>query len=128
VKKVLYAMSCFVAAFLIYSMVATPGVSQAGALEVEGSVVRNGNVIWVRMDLPQINANNVRIEIHTPQVNGDRQLWQFCNMEYVGLGTYRCGLDVSPGSPTRNMEGKWLGKLKVDGDRVGSVSFRTTNN
>jgi hypothetical protein len=128
VKKVLYAMACFVAAFLVYSMVATPGVSQAGELQVEGSVVRNDNVIWVRMDLPQINANTVRIEIHTPEVNGNRQLWQYCNMEYVGLGTYRCGLDVSSGSPTRNMEGKWLGKLKVDGDRVGSVSFRTTNN
>jgi hypothetical protein len=128
VKKVLYAMSCFVAAFLVYSMVATPGVSQAGGLEVEGSVVRNGNVIWVQMDLPQVNANKVRIEILTPTVNGERQLWQFCQMEYVGRGLYRCGLDVSSGSPARNMEGKWLGKLKVDGDRVGSVSFRTTSN
>ena len=126
-KKVLYATTCLVAAFLVYSMVATPGVSQAADLQVDGSVVRNSNVIWVQMDLPQINANNVRIEILTPQVNGERQLWQFCNMGYVGPGTYRCGLDVSSGSPARNMEGKWLGKLKVNGDRVGSVYFRTTS-
>lgn len=126
-KKVLYSTTCLVAAFLVYSMVATPGVSQAADLEVDGSVVRNSNVVWVQMDLPQINANNVRIEILTPQVDGERQLWQSCNMEYVGPGTYRCGLDVSSGSPARSMEGKWLGKLKVDGDRVGSVYFRTTN-
>jgi len=127
VKKVLYATTCLVAAFLVYSMVGTPSVSQAGELSVAGSVVRDGNVIWVQMDLNRINARNVRIEIFTPKVNGERQLWQFCNMQYVGPGTYRCGLGVGSGSPARNMDGRWLGKLKVDGVRVGSVSFRTTN-
>jgi hypothetical protein len=46
--------------------------------------------------------------------------------DYVGLGTYRCGLDVSGSTPAKSMDGKWLGKLKVDGKKVGNVTFRTT--
>jgi len=126
VKKVLYATACLVAAFLVYSMVGTPAVSRAAEVKVAGAVVLDGKVQWVQMDLPRTRAKKVRIEILTPQVNGKRQLWQFCDMAYVGLGTYRCGLDVSGSTPARSMDGKWLGKLKVNGSTVGNVTFRTT--
>jgi len=125
VSKVLSAIACLVVAFIAYSMVGTPSVSRAADLDVKGSVVRDNDVKWVQMNLPQTKARNVRIEIHTPKVNGARQLWQSCNMEYVGLGTYRCGLDISGSTPARSMSGKWLGKLKVDGQRVAGVSFRS---
>jgi hypothetical protein len=127
VKKVLYAMACLVAAFLVYSMVGTPTVSQAADLRAEGTVVKSDKVMWVQMDLPQTKAKMVRIKLHTPKVDGNRQLWQSCEMEYVGLGTYRCGLDVSGATPARSMDGKWLGNLKLDGNRVDSVTFRTTS-
>ena len=125
-KKVLYTTACLVAAFLVYSMVGTPAVSQAADVKVAGSVVHDDKVKWVQMDLPSMKAKKVRIEILTPQVNGNRQLWQFCDMAYVGLGTYRCGLDVSGSTPARSMDGKWFGKLKVNGSSVGNVTFRTT--
>jgi hypothetical protein len=125
-KKVLYVTACLVAAFLVYSMVGTPAVSNAADVKVAGTVVLDDKVKWVQMDLPRTRAKKVRIEILTPLVNGKRQLWQFCNMAYVGLGTYRCGLDVSPSTPARSMNGKWLGKLKLNGSTVGNVTFRTT--
>jgi len=125
VTKVLSAMACLVVAFIVYSMVGTPTVSQAAGLKARGAVVRDDKVRWVQMDLPQTKARKIRIELLTPKVNGKRQLWQFCKMDYVGLGTYRCGLDVSGSTPARSMDGKWLGKLKVDGKRVGDVTFRT---
>lgn len=125
-KKVLSAMACLVAAFIVYSMVGTPTVSEAAGLKARGAVVRDDKVRWVQMDLPRTKARKVRIELLTPKVNGKRQLWQFCNMDYVGLGTYRCGLDVGGSTPAKSMDGKWLGKLKVDGNRVGAVRFRTS--
>jgi hypothetical protein len=126
VKKVLYATACLVAAFLVYSMVGTPAVSKAADVRVAGSVVLDDDVKWVQMDLPKMKAKKVRIEILTPVVNGKRQLWQFCDMAYVGLGTYRCGLDIGGSTPARSMDGKWLGKLKVDGNPAGSVRFSST--
>jgi hypothetical protein len=126
VKKVLYATACLVAAFLVYSMVGTPTVSKAVDIRVAGAVVLDGQVQWVQMDLPKTRAKKVRIEILTPEVNGKRRLWQFCDMAYVGLGTYRCGLDVSGSTPAKSMGGTWLGRLKVDGDSTGKVRFRTT--
>jgi hypothetical protein len=126
VKKVLYATACLVAAFLVYSMVGTPTVSKAVDIRVAGAVVLDGQVQWVQMDLPKTRAKKVRIEILTPEVNGKRRLWQFCDMAYVGLGTYRCGLDVSGSTPAKSMDGTWLGRLKVDGDSAGKVRFRTT--
>jgi hypothetical protein len=126
VKKVLYATACLVAAFLVYSIVGTPSESKAADVRVAGSVVRDDDVKWVQMDLPRMRAKKVRIEIFTPEVNGKRQLWQFCDMAYVGRGTYRCGLDIGGSTPARSMEGKWLGKLKVDGNSAGSVRFSST--
>jgi hypothetical protein len=127
VKKVLYATACLVAAFLVYSMVGTPTVSQAADLNAEGTVVKTDKVIWVQIDLPQTKAKKVRIELRTPKVNEKRQLWQYCDMEYVGLGTYRCGLDVTGATPARTMDGQWLGTFKVDGNRIDSVTLRSTN-
>ncbi len=123
--KVLSAMACLVVAFIVYSMVGPPTVSEAAGLKVESAAVRDDKVRWVQMDLPRTKARKVRIELLTPKVNGKRRLWQFCNMDYVGLGTYRCGLDVGGSTPAKSMDGKWLGKLKVDGKRVGHVTFRT---
>ena len=123
--KVLSAMACLVVAFIVYSMAGTPAVGQAAALKARGAVVRDDKVRWVQMDLPQTKARRVRIDLLTPKVNGKRRLWQFCAMDYVGLGTYRCGLDVSGSTPARSMDGRWLGKLKVDGKSVGNVSFRS---
>jgi hypothetical protein len=126
VKKVLYATVCLVTAFIVYSMVGTPTASKAADIRVAGTVVLADRVQWVQMELPRTKAKKVRIEIRTPEVNGKRQLWQSCDMAYVGLGTYRCGLDVSGSTPARSMDGQWLGKLKVDGNVVGRVKFRTT--
>jgi hypothetical protein len=81
-------------------MVGTPTVSKAD-IRVADTVVADDQVQWVQMELPPTRAKKVRIEIRTPEVNGKRQLWQFCDMAYVGLGTYRCGLDVGGSTPAK---------------------------
>ncbi|MGH2699401.1 MAG: hypothetical protein ACRDJL_09415 [Actinomycetota bacterium] len=124
-KKVLSAISSLVVAFMAYSVLGTPATSEAGSLRVRPALVRSQKVAWVQMNLPETKARKVRIEMHTPKVQGERRLWQFCDMPYVGLGTYRCGLDLRGSTPARSMSGKWLGKLKVDGRKVGTVRFRT---
>jgi hypothetical protein len=101
-------------------------MSKAADLRVAGTVVLDDQVQWVQMELPRTKSKKVRIEIRTPEVNGKRQLWQFCDMAYAGVGTYRCGLDVSGSTPAKSMGGQWLGKLKVDGTTVGRVKFSTT--
>jgi hypothetical protein len=125
VTKVLSAIACLVVAFILYSFAGNPAVSQAAELKARGVVVRDDKVRWVQMNLPATKARKVRIELLTPKVNGKRQLWQFCDMDYVGLGTYRCGLDVGGSTPAKSMDGKWLGRLKVDGRDVGTVAFRS---
>ena len=90
------------------------------------SVVHSRQTAWVQVTLPETTARRVRIDINTPKVNGDRERWQFCEMEYVGLGTYRCGLDARRSTPVKSMTGKWLGALKVDGRTLGTVRFRTS--
>jgi hypothetical protein len=125
VSKVFCTMASLVVAFMAYAMVATPAVGRTADLDVRPEIVRGQKVAWIQMDLPETKARKVRIEMHTPRIKGERRLWQSCDMEYVGLGTYRCGLDVSGKTPARSMDGKWLGKLKVDGRSVAALKFRT---
>ncbi|MGH2751860.1 MAG: hypothetical protein ACRDK3_13460 [Actinomycetota bacterium] len=125
-KKVLSVLASLVVAFTAYALVAGPTRGEAASLDADPAVIRGRKVTWVQMDLPETKARKVRIEMLTPKVNGKRHLWQFCSMDYVGLGTYRCGLDVGGSTPAGSMRGKWLGKLKVDGRSAGKVKFRTS--
>jgi hypothetical protein len=127
VRKVFCATASLVVAFMAYAMVATPALGRAADLDVTPAVVRTQKVAWIQVQLPETTARKVRIEVHTPKVNGERRLWQACDMEYVGLGTYRCGVDVSGKTPARSMDGKWLGKVKLDGRGAGSMNFRTSS-
>jgi hypothetical protein len=125
-EKLLSLFACIVAAFIAYVMIGAPIPSEAAGLTASPAVVRTQRVVWVQVDLPETTARTVRIDILSPRVNGARQRWQYCQMEYVGLGTYRCGLHVGSKTPARSMTGAWLGKLSVDGNRAGSVKFRTS--
>jgi hypothetical protein len=124
-KKLLSSCACIVVAFMAYAMIGAPTPSEAAGLRVSPTVVRAPRVVWIQVDLPETTARSVRIDILTPKVNGARQRWQYCEMEFVGLGTYRCGLHVGSKTPARSMTGEWLGKLSIDRDRVGSVKFQT---
>ena len=124
-NKVLSVIATTVVAFIAYAMIGVP-TTQAADLPDGPRVVRTQKVVWVQVDLPETTARTVRIEFLTPRVNGARQRWQYCEMEYVGLGTYRCGLHIGGDTPARSMTGRWLGKLSIDGDAAGLKKFRTT--
>ena len=122
-NKLLSVIATVVVAFIAYAMIGAP-TSQAAELPGP-TVVRTQKVIWVQVDLPETKVRTVRIQILTPKANGARDQWQYCEMEYVGLGTYRCGLHIGGDTPARSMTGNWLGKLSIDRDAAGSVKFRT---
>ena len=125
-KKVLSLTASLVIAFIAHSMVGGPVQSQAADLSTGLRVVRNAKVFWVQAELPALDARRVRIDLLTPSLDGERRRWQFCQMDYVGLGTYRCGLDVDSSTPVRTMDGTWLASFKVDGTTTSKVTFRTT--
>jgi len=125
VKKLLSLVASLVVAFLAYALIGAPAPSRAAAVTARPSVVHSRQTAWVQVNLPETTARRIRIDINTPRVNGYRERWQFCEMEYVGLGTYRCGVDVRRSTPVKSMTGKWLGTLKVDGRTPGTVRFRT---
>jgi len=124
-KKLLYLTASVVVALIAYAMIGAPTPSEAAGLTARPTVVRTQRVVWVQVELPVTRARSIRIDILTPRVNGARQRWQYCHMEYVGLGTYRCGLHVGYKTPARSMAGNWLGRLSVDRNPAGSVEFRT---
>ena len=124
-KRLLSLTASVVVALIAYAMIGAPTPSEAAGISARPTVVRTQRVVWVQVDLPDTNARSVRIDILTPRVNDARQRWQYCDMEYVGLGTYRCGLHVGNKTPARSMTGNWLGKLSVNGNATGSVKFQT---
>jgi len=123
-NKLLSVTATIVVAFIAYAMIGAP-TTQAAGLSSRPTVVRTQKVVWVQVDLPETKARSVRIHILTPKVKGARELWQYCEMEYVGLGSYRCGVHIGSQTPARSMTGSWVGKLSINGTAAGSVNFRT---
>jgi len=85
-------------------------------------VTTGGGITWVNATV-QTKAERVQVRILAPARAGRRPLWQTCRFSSAMPGTYRCGIDTSPGSPARRRQGTWLATLVVDGARVASERF-----
>lgn len=114
------------------------GVAHAGMEPLEERVSRAGveplgprvevrvgrRVAWVVVDLPKLDADRVRMEVRTPpDAHGARRTWQWCAIDYVGSGRYRCGVDIRRRTGARKLAGLWEASGALDGVTVGVVPF-----
>lgn len=83
-------------------------------------------VRWAEAGLGEGDATTVRITFWAPIRQGSerRELWQACRFAYGGAAVYRCGVDLSPGSPGRARRGKWMATVAIDGRVVALKAFR----
>lgn len=113
-----------VAVVLGASLAAVPAASAAtpsATLELR----RAEQVLWAEAVLGQGEATTVRITFWAPRKGSERRdLWQSCRFPFGGAGMYRCGIDVSPGSPAAARRGEWLAKVAVDGEVLAKRAFR----
>ncbi|HEX2051929.1 MAG TPA: hypothetical protein VHJ34_15030 [Actinomycetota bacterium] len=96
-------------------------------LEPTVSVRVGTRVAWVVVDLPALDARRVRMDVRTPvAVSGARRTWQWCEIDYVGPGRYRCGVDVRKRTGARSLVGAWEASAEVDALTIGVVPFVLT--
>jgi hypothetical protein len=101
------------------------GPTSAGtAADQSMEVRRSSSVLWLETSLPRTTARTVKFRVFAPTgPGGRRELWQYCTVDYVGLGTYRCGVDFSRKSAARRIEGNWAARLHIDGKLVDRKIF-----
>jgi hypothetical protein len=101
------------------------GPAPAGSAAVYSLEVRpTRSVVWLETSLPEMEARRVVIRVFAPTgAGGRRELWQYCAVDYVGPGTYRCGVDFARGTAARRVEGTWTARLVIDGDVVARATF-----
>lgn len=86
---------------------------------------RTEQVLWAEAVLGEGDATTVRITFWAPRNGSERrELWQSCRFPFSGAGMYRCGIDVSPGSPGTARRGEWVAKVAVDGRVLARRAFR----
>jgi hypothetical protein len=101
------------------------GAASAGtAANHSVEVRRSSSVLWLETSLPRTTAHTVKFSVFAPTgPDGRRELWQYCSVDYVGFGTYRCGVDFSRKSAARRIEGNWGARLHIDGKLVDRKIF-----
>jgi hypothetical protein len=96
-----------------------PGTASAAtAVEVD----TQQGISWVKATV-DTKAEKVQIRILAPTRAGNKQLWQTCRFNSSLPGTYRCGMDTSPGSLAQKRRGTWLATVLIDGAKVASKRF-----
>jgi hypothetical protein len=105
------------AASVVLAVLAGPAPAATVGPDLTVEVRSTPKVLWTESSLPQMEARKVEIRVLAPTgPGGKREIWQWCRVDYVGLGTYSCGVDVGPRSPARELEGKWAARLLIDGE------------
>jgi hypothetical protein len=118
-----YAVAVLAAGCLLLTIFAGPWPAGANA-SVAVEIRRTASVLWVESSLPRLKAGTVKFKVFAPTgPDGRRELWQYCSVDYVGLGTYRCGVDFSRGTEARRADGDWAVRLIIDGDVVARKIF-----
>lgn len=117
-----------VAAGLITALM--PAIPAYAATTVDNHTVEvstdSTGILWVEATLSATDADSVRVEIFSPRARGPRQLWQRCKFNFSGAGTYRCGIDVAPGTLARREAGTWTTSVTIDGAKVATARFSVT--
>lgn len=79
-------------------------------------------ITWVEAAVPAGNHSTVAIKIYKID-GGTKSLWQRCNFDFTGTGSYRCGIDSEVGSMAAENDGRWVAKAFVDGRQVARQAF-----
>jgi hypothetical protein len=117
------------AVLLIAAVAVSPSAFAAGteALTVSIEAGRGSRVLWVQAAVSGSATETVSIDIFAPRANRKGKfLWQSCDLAFSGAGEYRCGIDVSKGSPAAERTRKWVAKLEIDGAAAGRTRFSTS--
>lgn len=96
-----------------------PGTASAAtAVDVD----THRGISWVKATV-DTKAEKVQIRILAPTRAGGKQLWQTCRFSSSLPGSYRCGMDTSPGSLAQKRRGTWLATVLINGAKVASKRF-----
>jgi hypothetical protein len=118
-----YTLAVLSAGCILLTILGGPapaGTNSSPSVEIR----RTASVLWLETFLPRMQARTVKFKVFAPTgQDGRRELWQYCSVDYVGLGTYRCGVDFSRGTEARRAEGDWAVRLIIDGDLVARKIF-----
>lgn len=86
------------------------------------TITQAGAITWVDASLPAGEHSDVQIKILKLKKGADR-VWQRCDFDFSGAGTYRCGFESGAGSLAAAQSGTWMAKVFVDGDQVSKLKF-----
>lgn len=101
------------------ALLAFPGLASASA-SVE--ITEDQGISWIETSIDS-EADRVVIKVFAPTRKGGKRLWQTCRFNHVAPGTYRCGVDISPGSLAGKRKGAWVAKVMIDGEEAASRRF-----
>lgn len=114
--------------FGLLGLTPTPAAAEGMPPRTEVQAQVEDEVLWIEASLGQPDGTSLRIDINAPRVKrAGRILWQRCEFVYSGSGTYRCGIDVGPGSLTGPRSATWLAEVVLDGERVAKKRFSVTD-
>ncbi len=120
VRKVAMVLS---AVFLVVLAIAPRAI--AAEPEAVLNSTTSDDVMWFEGQIDDAEAGDVHIVVRAPRKKGNGNvLWARCDFAFKGSGTYRCGVDVSPGSAASEREGAWKVHLKVDEARLKTLCFK----
>lgn len=114
-------LSLAAAALVLIAIVAGPSVALAAETTGLDTSTTHG-ITWVDATFAAGDHDDVSIKIfHVTKRS--KSLWQRCNFDFTGAGTYRCGLDSETGSLAQEQRGRWVAKAFVDGSLVARQGF-----
>ncbi len=106
------------------SMTALPALAEEASLSGMVQTQIQDEVLWIEAFPSQVDGNSLQIRVYASRVKrAGRILWQRCEFEYSGPGTYRCGIDVSPGSQTANRSATWRAAVVLDDTLLAKKRF-----
>ena len=102
-------------------VIANPSVALAEeAVNLDASL--SEGITWVDATFAAGDHDDVSIKIFNV-TKRSKSLWQRCNFDYTGIGTYRCGLDSETGSLAQEQSGRWVAKAFSDGVLLAREGF-----
>ena len=117
IRKLRALLAGLGAGCVVLAVLAGPAPANTDGSNLTVEIRPTRKVLWTESSLPQMEARKVEIRVLAPTgPGGKREIWQWCRVDYVGLGTYQCGVDMGPRSPARDLEGRWAARLLIDGD------------
>lgn len=110
--------------FVVLGLSALASSAHAAAPLATLELAREDGIMWAEAKVGEGDAETITIKFFAPRPRRDgHELWQTCRSPYTAPGTYRCGVDVSSGSPARERQGPWRVKVLIDGNVADRARF-----